>query len=200
MKMIEKIIKDIPMLDIEKEDSEYHDECKYLIDTKILLKELQDFEVDIPNEYIENYENVYGNGVLQYMADITKTNIEDFKGDNTYNHGTRVLHDFTYRYVDLKDSFYIAISVHRQGDIRGNYTDFCLLKFNNYEEYCETLDQICIENFSGCVEYDNKHYFYDILLYSEYLRVWCEEDQRDYEIYAYNNESFINEIKRIEEN
>lgn len=45
MKMIEKIIKDIPMLDIEKENSEYHDECKYLIDTKILLKELQDFEV-----------------------------------------------------------------------------------------------------------------------------------------------------------
>ena len=200
MKMIEKIIKDIPMLDIEKEDSEYHDECKYLVDTKILLKELQDFEVDIPNEYIENYENVYGNGVLQYMADITKINIEDFKADNTYNHGTRVLHDFTYRYVDLKDSFYIAISVHRQGDIRGNYTDFCLLKFNNYEEYCETLDQICIENFNGCVEYDNKHYFYDILLYSEYLRVWCEEDQRDYEIYAYDDESFINEIKRIEEN
>ena len=198
--MIEKIIKDIPMLDIEKEDSEYHDECKYLIDTKTLLKELQDFEVDIPNEYIENYENVYGNGVLQYMADITKINIEDFKADNTYNHGTRVLHDFTYRYVDLKDSFYIAISVHRQGDIRGNYTDFCLLKFNNLEEYCETLDQICIENFNGCVEYDNKHYFYDILLYSEYLRVWCEEDQRDYEIYAYDDESFINEIKRIEEN
>lgn len=200
MKMIEKIIKDIPMLDIEKEDSEYHDECKYLIDTKILLAELQDFEVDIPNEYIENYKNVFGNGVLQYMADITKTNIEDFIGDNTYNYNTRILHDFTYRYVDLKHSFYIAISVHRQGDVRVNYTDFCLLKFDNYEEYWETLDEISMENFSDCVEYNNKHYYYDILLNSEYLRVWCEEDKEDYEVYAYSDESFIDEIKRIEEN
>lgn len=46
MKFIDRIIDDIPKLDIEKEDSEY----KYLADTRVILDNLRDYEVDIPKK------------------------------------------------------------------------------------------------------------------------------------------------------
>lgn len=136
MKFIDRIIEDIPFCDIEKEESKYHNECKYLIDTRILLDNLREYEVEIPTEYFEKYEQVFGNGVLQYMADITDTDIEDFNGGNTYNYNGRIIHDLDYRYIDTKENgFYIAIQVHRLGDIRGNYTEFALFKFDYFESF-----------------------------------------------------------------
>ncbi len=44
MKFIDRIIEDIPMLDIEKEDSEYHNECKYLIDSRVLLDNMRNMK------------------------------------------------------------------------------------------------------------------------------------------------------------
>lgn len=38
MKFVDRIIEDIPFCDIEKTESEYHNECKYLVDTRILLE------------------------------------------------------------------------------------------------------------------------------------------------------------------
>ena len=145
MKFIDRIIEDIPFCDIEKEESKYHNECKYLIDTRILLDNLREYEVEIPTEYFEKYEQVFGNGVLQYMADITDTDIEDFNGGNTYNYNGRIIHDLDYRYIDTKENgFYIAIQVHRLGDIRGNYTEFALFKFDYFESF-----DICFEALSS---------------------------------------------------
>ena len=41
MKTIDKIIADIPKLDIEKEDSKYKDELKYLADTRVILDNMK---------------------------------------------------------------------------------------------------------------------------------------------------------------
>ena len=195
MKFIDRIIDDIPFCDIEKMESKYHNECKYLIDTRILLDKLREYEVEIPTEYFEKYEQVFGNGVLQYMADITDTDIEDFNGGNTYNYNGRIIHDLDYRYIDTKDNgFYVAIQVHRLGDIRANYTEFALFKFDYYESFWETIDDICIENFGGCLEYNGKHYYYDILAFDECIRVWCEETQQEYRMYVSNDEEFKERI------
>lgn len=195
MKFIDRIIEDIPFCDIEKTESKYHNECKYLVDTRILLDKLREYEVEIPTEYFEKYEQVFGNGVLQYMEQLTDTNMEDFNGGNTYNYNGRILHDLDYRYVNTKDNgFYIAIQVHRLGDIRGNYTEFALFKFDYYESFWETIDEICIENFGGYLEYKGKHYYYDILVFDESIRVWCEETQQEYSMYVSNDEEFKERI------
>lgn len=198
MKFIDRIIEDIPMVEIEKEDSKYHDEVKYLIDSRVLLNNLKEYEIEIPQEFYDKYKDKFGNGVLQYMEVLTNVNMKDFGGANTYNWGGRIIHDFDYRYVDLKDAYYVAIQVHRFGDIRGNYTDFALLKFDNFESFIERVDE---ESYSsgGCFEYNGKHYFYDLSIFCEWLRVWCEENQEDYEFYAYNDESFIEEIRKVED-
>lgn len=198
MKFIDKIIADIPKLDIEREDSEYHDEIKYVVDTRVLLDNLREYEVEIPSEYIEKYEQVFGNGVLQYMENLTSMKAEEFNGGNTYNWNGRILHDIDYRYIQAdEDTFYVAIQVHRIGDIRYNYTQFALFKFDSFENFYETLDDICMENFGGCYTYNDKHYTYDITIFSEMMSVWCEETQDEYEIYAYDDESFEKEIQKV---
>lgn len=189
MKMIDKIIADIPKLDIEKEDSKYKDELKYLADTRVILDNLRDYEVDIPKKYKDN--------VLGYMEELT--NYKDFKGGNTYNYNGKILHDINYNYIQSGDNLYMAIMVHRLGDIRANYTEYALFRFDSIEEFFEVIDDICMENFGGCVEYNGKHYYYDISIFDEFLRVWCEETQEQYDFYAYNDESFIEEIKKCEE-
>ena len=199
MKMIDRIIEDIPLCDIEKEDSEYHNECKYYADTRIILDNLRDYEVEIPLEYFERYgKNYEYNYVLKYMADITDTDINDFKGGNTYNYNGRILHDINYNYIQSGDDFYVVIMVHRLGDIRANYTDYCLLKFDSFEHFFETLDEICIEKFGGYIEHNGKHYYYDMSIFSEMLRVWCEETQEEYEIYISNDDEFKEKIDELE--
>lgn len=199
MKFVDRIINDIPKVGIESEDSEYKDELKYLADSRVILDELKDYEVEIPKEYFDKYENEFGNGVLQYMEKLTDTKMEDFNGGNTYNWNGRIMHDFDYRYCQTnKDEFYVAIQVHRFGDVRGNYTEFALFKFEYFEEFIETIDTICSEKMGGCFEYKGKHYYYDFSIFSEWLRVWCEETQEDFDIYAYNDESFKEEIDKLE--
>ena len=200
MKFVDRIIEDIPMLDIEKTESKYHNECKYLADSRVILDKLREYEVEIPTEYFEKYEQVFGNGVLQYMEELTDKTMEDFNGGNTYNWCGKIIHDFDYRDIQVdRDTFYIAIQVHRFGDIRGNYTEFALFKFGSFEEFFEIVDDICVEEFGNTFEYNGKHYNYDISIFCEWLRVWCVETQEDYEFFAYDDESFIEEIKRTEE-
>lgn len=199
MKFVDRIINDIPKVGIESEDSEYKDELKYLADSRVILDELKDYEVEIPKEYFDKYENEFGNGVLQYMEKLTDTKMEDFDGGNTYNWNGRIMHDFDYRYCQSnKDEFYVAIQVHRFGDVRVNYTEFALFKFGSFEEFVEVIDDICGEKMGGCFEYKGKHYYYDFSIFSEWLRVWCEETQEDFDIYAYNDESFKEEIDKLE--
>lgn len=99
MKMIDKIIADIPKLDIEKEDSKYKDELKYLADTRVILDNLRDYEVDIPKKYEDN--------VLGYMKELT--NYKDFKGGNTYNYNGKILHDLIIIIVKLKMAFMLQL-------------------------------------------------------------------------------------------
>lgn len=198
MKLIDSIIQDIPLLDIEKNKSE---EMNYLCDSRIILDRLKEFEVDIPSEYLGKKDLYdFDTGVLEYMCKLTNKTINDFKSNNTYNYGGRITHDFNYTYYENEEekTFYVAIMVHRIGDIRVNYTDYFLLKFESLYDFLEVIEEICSDNFGGIIEYNGKHYIYDLSIFSEDLRVWCNENEEEYRFYAYDKESFIEEIKKVE--
>lgn len=196
MKLIDIVINDIPKVGIETYDNS---EIKYVIDSRILLDNLRDFEVDIPQELYDKYQNKFGNGVLQYMEQLTNVSMNDFKGYNTYNWNGRIMHDFDYRTYEMKDhTYYVAIQVHRGGDIRINYTDFVLFKFDYIEQWFEVIEDISREKCGGVYEINNKHYYYDMSMFDEYLKVYCNETQEEFDIYAYNDESFVAEIKERE--
>ena len=154
MKFVDKIIADIPKVAIELENSEFKDELKYLADTRVILDHLRDYEVEIPTYYVREYEQLFGNGVLQYMEQLTDKKASEFYGGNTYNWNGRILHDIDYRYIQAdKDIFYVAIQVHRTGDIRGNYTQFALFKFDSFSAN-DSIDlfiaeQLILDKFSA---------------------------------------------------
>ena len=136
MKLIDMVINDIPKVGIETYETS---EIKYVADSRVLLDNLRDFEVEIPNDLYEKYSRSFGNGVLQYMEKLTNVKMAEFSGYNTYNYSGRIMHDFEYRTYEMQDhTFYVAISVHRGGDIRGNDTDFVLFKFDSIEEWLES--------------------------------------------------------------
>lgn len=113
MKLIDMVINDIPKVGIETYETS---EIKYVANSRVLLDNLRDFEVEIPNDLYEEYSRSFGNGVLQYMEKLTNVKMAEFNGYDTHNYSGRIMHDFEYRTYEMQDhTFYVAISVHRGG-------------------------------------------------------------------------------------
>lgn len=195
-KFIDDILKDIPKVGIE--DWGVNNELKYVVDTRKLMEELKEFEIGIPNEYYDEYKNEWGNGVLQYLQQILGANDNNCRGDNTYNYGGNVSHDIHYiKYERNNNEYYVAMNVHRSGDVRCNYTDFCLLKFDSIEGFYEIVDEICSNISINYMVIDNQTYEFYTTMFSEYANVYNQDTGDSYEIYCYDDESFKNEIKKL---
>lgn len=195
MKFIDKIIEDIPKIGIEKWGID--NELKYVVDTRKLIEELKDYEVEIPAEYYEKYKNEWGNGVLEYMQEELGANDDNCKGENTYNYCGRVSHDIHYiTYVDDDNYCYVAMNIHRDGDVRGNYTDFCLLKFDGTDYFYTIVSEICMNISSHIITIDNQVYDFYSTMFSEYIDVYNHDTGDSYEICCYDDESFKEEIRK----
>ena len=170
MYFIDSIINDIPILDFEKTN-----DSKYYVNTRELLKELKEYEIEIPTEYNNAYD--------YFMNEIVK-NENELKSYNTYNYNSNIIHDLQYSIYGKDDNneVYVAISVHRFGDIRGNYTDYCILKFDNWYAWYEIVSDICRNISFNILEYKGKHYECYTDIYTEYINVWCRETEQEYEI------------------
>ena len=197
MKFIDRILEDIPQIGIEEWGID--NELKYVVNTRELLKELKEFEIEIPNEFYDKYKNEWGNGVLEYMQQVLGANEDNSKGENTYNYGGRVSHDIHYiTYFDkYNNEFYIALNIHRSGDVRTNYTEFCLLKFDGEYAFYELVDEICFNLTYFYISVDGKEYRVSTNMFTEYMFVDNYDTDETYEICCYDNESCINEIKKI---
>ena len=184
MKLIKSVLKDIPKVGIETYENS---ELDYVVDARVILENLVDYEVDIPQ----------GISTLEYMQKLTGVSYEKFRGYNTYNWGGRIMHDLNYYMYEMEDgTTYVAISVHRGGDIRANYTEYVLLKFEYETEWYEVVEDITYNYCSKRKCIHGKHYDYTPNVYNEYLNVYCEETGEQYDIYAYDNESIEEEIEK----
>lgn len=192
MKFIERIrecIKDSHILNGEE---------KYYVKSYDLLEYLKENEVDIPNKYVK-MDKYFGTGALQYMEELTGREMDYFIGDNTYNWSGKIDFDLDFRsWEGNDDNYYVAIQVHLGGDIRGNYSDFCLLKFDCEDDFYETIENFTNEN---CYfEYEFKGYTFYIVpsIFSEYLYVECMELdlQTDGTIWASTDEDLEEQLDK----
>lgn len=83
-----------------------------------LLEELKGYEIEATDEWIDKF--IYA---------------EDTKGYNTYNYGANISNDLNYWVRETKDEYIIAIAVHLRGDIRARYSDYFVVKFENFYEW-----------------------------------------------------------------
>ena len=116
-----------------------------------LLEELKDYEINVSDEWIEKFR-------------------EDSEGDNTYNWGANICNDLNMNYK--KNCGIILFMVHLYGDIRGGYSDYFAVKFDNFDDlfYLEAMTQI---------KDINDRYVADINLFREGYTVYDTETQDD---------------------
>ena len=85
---------------------------------------------------------------LDYMEELGY--LEEGKGDNSYNWAGNVSNHFDFRVHNdlINGGIYVEFKVHLYGDVRGNYTDSVLLKFDNDYFFYEGIAEV-----SGYEEY-----------------------------------------------
>ena len=80
-----------------------------------ILEELKDYEINVSDEYIKNFE-----------AD---------SAYNTYNYNGNISNDLNYEFKEIKDGVIIRIMVHLYGDIRGGYSDYFFVKMDSEYDF-----------------------------------------------------------------
>ena len=136
-----------------------------------LLYELRDYEVESTEESIDWFVK---------NAD---------RHWNTYNWNANIDHDIDVAEVEVDGYTYMAIMVHRYGDVRGNYTDSFVVRFYDSYEWSE---------FESIMQYKaicDGRYCIDINIMSETYNVWDNEKEVTVgEFYELEVEDLLNEI------
>lgn len=135
-----------------------------LSDLKASLEEAHEEYLEKEAEDIEEY--------LEYLKDYY--GLKETMSNNTYNNGGNISnHYYTHFYKCGNDCVYVRLAVHRYGDVRANYTDEVLLKFDSELEAYEVLTDGGYESFS--VEINGEDYNLDVRAESEGIEVYNEE-------------------------
>lgn len=138
-----------------------------------LLYELKDYEVESTEESID---------WIVENAD---------RRWNTYNWNANIDHDIDVAEVEIDGYTYIAIMVHRYGDVRANYTDRFLVRFYNSYEWSE------LESIMQYKTICDGRYFIDIDIMTETYTVWDSEEEVSVgEFYEIEVEDLLKEINK----
>ena len=136
-----------------------------------LLYELKDYEIESTEESID---------CIVKNAD---------KRWNTYNWNANIDHDIDVAEMYINGYTYMAIMVHRYGDIRTNYTDRFLVRFDDEYDWFEFNSRV------QCKEIAGGRYYVDIDLMAECYNVWDNEKEVNVgEFYELEVEDLLNEI------
>ena len=138
-----------------------------------LLYELKDYEVESTEEpidwFVENANRRW----------------------NTYNWNANIDHDLDVAELELGGYTYMAIMVHRYGDVRANYTDRFLVRFDNEYEWSE------LESIMQYKTICDGRYFIDIDIMTETYTVWDNEEEVSVgEFYEIEVEDLLKEINK----
>ena len=108
---------------------------------------------------------------------------------NTYNWNTNISHHIDVAEFDFNGCYiYMAIMVHRYGDVRGNYTDRFVVKFDDICDFYELESRTQHKDI-------NDKYTCDIDIFSECYNVWDNENQTDVgEFYEIEVADLLNKI------
>lgn len=136
-----------------------------------LLYELKDYEIETTEESID---------WIVKNAD---------RRWNTYNWNANINHDIDVAELELNGHTYMAIMVHRYGDVRANYTDRFLVRFDNYFKWLELESRVQYKTIC------DGRYCVDIDIMAECYNVWDNEKEVNVgEFCELEVEDLLNEI------
>lgn len=125
-----------------------------------------------------------------YECGLIKNNVGT--GDNSYNWSSPVSNHFNFRVYDgFNGEVYMEFMVHLYGDVRTNYTDTVLLKFDSMEEFYDVLIE-CNKSYEIMV--NGEKYIIDVDIFSDGNRV-CNEDWDEITtVYGCDDEDIFDEV------
>ena len=110
---------------------------------------------------------------------------------NTYNWNAKIDHDIDVAELELDGYTYMAIMVHRYGDVRANYTDRFLVRFDDEYDWFE------FESRTQCKTICDGRYCADINIMAECYNVWDNEKEVSLgDFYEIEVEDLLNEINK----
>ena len=176
---IDEIIKDLTENCLGSwiyEDGKIKDDV-LIVDTRDLLKEFKQFELssDEAMELCENLIALHGEDAMETMfSEFTFGGIAT-ESNNTYNWSANISHDINYDEFEYDGEKYVAIMVHRGGDIRGNYTYYAILKC----DFCGLLEV----EFYPSKDIEGTNLVADLKWYSECYDVYDLDTNETYDGY-----------------
>lgn len=129
--------------------------------------------------------------VINILADYEVNKTEDelytmFDSDtekgwfNTYNDNANISNDIDYKTYIINDNYYVLAKFHLFGDVRGNYSDYILWKFDNEDSFIYTLLDDCNGEFSKVVKDNGVEYWISMIPLCEIYDVYNSTNEIDY--------------------
>src|SRR5699024_1684383 len=152
-----------------------------------------ELENDINEDEIDTIDLL--EDVTEYEVDMIIADVYDYKADNSYNWMSPVSNHFDFKIYDLhntSDGKLVEMKIHRDGDVRGNYTETFLLEFDDDFTFLETI----LEN-SKLVTFEVEEENYDVMVdaFSDVMKVMDEYGTLITETCETEKEYIIEEIK-----
>lgn len=182
--LLDIALKEVPSTGVE--DWGKDDELLFTADTVKLFEHLKEHEEEIPKYYYDNSaSDDWSNGIDDYLSDMLEINPNSGEGNNTYNWNAPLTHHFEYTTYDTDNGYYVKVSIHRDGDVRGNYTTEFLLSFDSADEFFSEVTDISYQYLSHTVKLDNNEYTVVAQIFSEYVDISLDEtDEQWYDVYC----------------
>lgn len=138
-----------------------------LADNVILVDALE-----VIDAFAENIVNVdkMPSDAQEKLVNFIRDNVKDC--NNTYNFNGKISNDIDYNIAKIGNYYYILAMFHLGGDIRGNYTDYLLLKFEDVDDFFSINETYFTKGIG-------KRYDVDMNIFSEKYSVWdnfCGKD------------------------
>lgn len=179
-------------------------EDAFILDTVKICEALSCYEIDyeLAEEMPEHennpyslYENDFAEDYIEYLDELGYIDYNNGEANNSYNWSSPVSNEINYEVFKslIDDSIYVLFRVHRWGDVRGNYTEHCILRFDHDYEWFEAFDEV---NRTEYIEIDNVSYAVEINFWRDGFEVYTEENW-DYlfDVYGSDREEITEAIK-----
>ena len=191
---------------------EEHDGIIDILDVLNYIKEYEftsiEEDIYLGDEYIDtNITEFTDVEVFYNWLDLYE--YEEVKRDNSYNWGSPLSNDidFTIYHNITLDEYYVTMKIHMYGDVRGNYTEEFILKYDHEYDFYESLHD-CNKYWSYTDE-DGVVWYCDINIFSDSFDISVENSFNYGDDYTCDIETYgdfikyvntrINEFKGIEE-
>ena len=160
-----------------------------------VLDSLEAFEITKKEMYDNKEEEYFEYDIEEYFEKgLDEGWLVEKCSDNSYNWNSPMSHHINFEiYYNDEGSYIVRFRIHRYGDVRCNYSDWCCLEFSWEDEFLEVLMEEC----SKCidVEMDGKQYYVTIEVLSDEIRLESYDEENGYEdIYGADRDTILEKM------